>query len=81
MSDYDGSQSGAGEYDKGDEAGESKLLRQDAEAERRWCEQVKTAVETLLWSLTPEDGKLDLFTWEERKTWRIASYRKRPRGV
>ena len=80
MSDYDGSHHGAGEYDKGDESAEAKLLRQDAEAERRWCQRVLTAVETLLWGLTPEDAKLDLFSWEERKTWGISSYRKRPRS-
>ena len=79
MSDYDGSQHGAGEYDKGDEAGESKLLRVDAEAERRWCEKVRTAVERLLWDLRPEDAKLDLFSYAERKTWGIKGYRKRPR--
>lgn len=79
MSDYDGNQHGAGEYDKGDEAGEAKLLRGDAEAERRWCEKVRTAVETLLWGLTPEDAKLDLFSHAERKEWHITSYRKRPR--
>lgn len=80
MSDYDGSQHGAGEYDKGDETGESKLLRGDAEAERRWCEKVRTAVEQLLWALRPEDAKLDLFTWEERNKWGIATHRKRPRS-
>lgn len=80
MSDYDGSNHGAGEYDRGDEAGESKLLRQDAEAERRWCEKVRTAVEMLLWGLTPADAKLDLFSYEERRKWRIQVYRKRPRN-
>jgi hypothetical protein len=70
---------GAGEYQPDNEGGDVKALRDSAEADSRWQKRISDAVDRLLWSLTPDDAKLDLFTWGEMCKWMLRTHRKRPR--